>query len=551
MNNDAFRALVNKQRSAEKSTKEIAREAVEDEFQRKRRRGGGRRGGRGHDDDGYGSDSGGSSDEDGRGGRLHGKDPKKQREEDDNLPEWKRRRREKKLQDGKGEQYRDRAKERREGNNADYASLQGLAGSGEVDRKRQAELSKYLGGDEEHTHLVKGLDKALAEKVRREEMGGGDKESGDLDQLLENAYAKKQGQLVKEAREDWQTAKPKTELGKSVLSYLLQKKSSESATPSTTLQMNSNPMIQKSIQRSMVTFSLESDVRLRKDAWEVPEISMRAFGTQDYDSSYRKMTPLNHHMIMTISRKLEEGRNRAKDRNKYNVADGEGKNASKSDNITSAGGADSKPNLEASPDKDANGNAEASRKQLDDSSDHDIFKNVGSYVPSYAMLPKSPEPEAATKSSDSAVESNGKHGATTDDHSTNNHNPTKDEHKKQSVFDNLLPETVPNQPAHNPRQQQKSRLRLNQQNSSPRKKDVIDRDIFGGHQNDVLQLSKRRGPTSAAMEGVSLSAYQGGYGEEMDVDFGGNDDGGRKGDKKKKDSGGEADGNDAGDDKDD
>ena len=228
MNNEAFRALVNKQRQ---TTKEIARAAVEDEFQKKRSRrggGGGRRGGRGGFDQGYGSDSGDSSDEDVKGrGRDAADQNKQQQEGDDNEPEWKRRRKEKRSQDGSSSEYRDRAKERREGNNLDYASLQGLASSNnqhggggeEEDRRRQAELSKYLGGDEEHTHLVKGLDKALAEKVRREDMGqqgGGGGGSGDLDQLLEDAYTQKQQQSKSKSAKDWQTLKPKTELGKSV-----------------------------------------------------------------------------------------------------------------------------------------------------------------------------------------------------------------------------------------------------------------------------------------------------------------------------------------------
>ena len=34
-------------------------------------------------------------------------------------------------------------------------------------RKQVIEESKYLGGDMEHTHLVKGLDYALLEKVTR------------------------------------------------------------------------------------------------------------------------------------------------------------------------------------------------------------------------------------------------------------------------------------------------------------------------------------------------------------------------------------------------
>ena len=37
-----------------------------------------------------------------------------------------------------------------------------------ADRRRQLiQESKYLGGDMEHTHLVKGLDFALLQKVRR------------------------------------------------------------------------------------------------------------------------------------------------------------------------------------------------------------------------------------------------------------------------------------------------------------------------------------------------------------------------------------------------
>ena len=160
MNNDAFRALINKQRqesTAEKSTKEIAREAVENEFQKKRSRLGGGKRGRGGFHQGYGSDSDGASSDDGldndKTKKLgHEKDTKEEEDE----PEWKRRRREKKLLQEGGNEYRDRAKERREGRNVDYKSLEGMAAqSSEDDRRRQAELSKYLGGDIEHTHLVR------------------------------------------------------------------------------------------------------------------------------------------------------------------------------------------------------------------------------------------------------------------------------------------------------------------------------------------------------------------------------------------------------------
>ncbi|KAL6575325.1 Smu-2 suppressor of mec-8 and unc-52 protein [Orobanche minor] len=75
--------------------------------------------------------------------------------------------------------YRDRAKERREDQNPDYeitelSSFHAVAPPGNVDllaadaHKLSIEKSKYLGGDVEHTHLVKGLDYALLHKIRSE-----------------------------------------------------------------------------------------------------------------------------------------------------------------------------------------------------------------------------------------------------------------------------------------------------------------------------------------------------------------------------------------------
>lgn len=81
------------------------------------------------------------------------------------------------------EKYRDRARERRDGTNdiipSDPTSTTGSAyravapdvksGMDAKERRRQLiQESKYLGGDMEHTHLVKGLDYALLQKVRSE-----------------------------------------------------------------------------------------------------------------------------------------------------------------------------------------------------------------------------------------------------------------------------------------------------------------------------------------------------------------------------------------------
>merc|ERR1712226_1521166 len=79
--------------------------------------------------------------------------------------------------------YRDRSNERREGKNTDYqhndapdlaktAEYRAVAPTADqvntaAERRRLAiQESKFLGGDMEHTHLVKGLDFALLQKVR-------------------------------------------------------------------------------------------------------------------------------------------------------------------------------------------------------------------------------------------------------------------------------------------------------------------------------------------------------------------------------------------------
>lgn len=78
--------------------------------------------------------------------------------------------------------YRDRAKERREGNSIDFVldpddlqlynpvPQEGTEDLNEDEQRlRMIEESKYLGGDVEHTHLVKGLDFALLQKVKNDQ----------------------------------------------------------------------------------------------------------------------------------------------------------------------------------------------------------------------------------------------------------------------------------------------------------------------------------------------------------------------------------------------
>lgn len=62
------------------------------------------------------------------------------------------------------EKYRDRAKDRRELK----GEYENIAKEWEAQPELDIEQSKYMGGDLEHTHLVKGLDRALLSKVRTE-----------------------------------------------------------------------------------------------------------------------------------------------------------------------------------------------------------------------------------------------------------------------------------------------------------------------------------------------------------------------------------------------
>jgi len=71
--------------------------------------------------------------------------------------------------------YRDRAKERRQEMNPDYEETKAIFymlnknSDVEINEKTLTyEQSKYLGGDESHTHLVKGLDYAFLQKVRKD-----------------------------------------------------------------------------------------------------------------------------------------------------------------------------------------------------------------------------------------------------------------------------------------------------------------------------------------------------------------------------------------------
>ncbi|KAA1084358.1 hypothetical protein PGT21_025521 [Puccinia graminis f. sp. tritici] len=92
--------------------------------------------------------------------------------------------------------YRDRASERRKGLDGDFAEAEHLlenfqarvaAAGSQIDKDVLEQQTKYLGGDERHTILVKGLDHALLER-RKAELSEGGKLGQVTDDDLEIAY---------------------------------------------------------------------------------------------------------------------------------------------------------------------------------------------------------------------------------------------------------------------------------------------------------------------------------------------------------------------------
>ncbi|TKS83447.1 Protein Red [Collichthys lucidus] len=124
------------------------------------------------------------------------------------------------------EKYRDRARERRDGVNKDYeetelisttANYRAVGPTAEADksaaekRRQLIQESKFLGGDMEHTHLVKGLDFALLQKVRAE-ITSKEKEEEDMMEKVQ-----------KEAKKDVEPEEKiefKTRLGRNIYRVL-------------------------------------------------------------------------------------------------------------------------------------------------------------------------------------------------------------------------------------------------------------------------------------------------------------------------------------------
>ena len=129
------------------------------------------------------------------------------------------------------EKYRDRAKERREGANADYVqhdarnSTSGYravapdvkSGIDTAERRRQLiQESKFLGGDLQHTHLVKGLDYALLTKVRSEITVQEQVQEIEMEKLIDERMAEKVQEKLEAEKNESEESQIKTVQGKNI-----------------------------------------------------------------------------------------------------------------------------------------------------------------------------------------------------------------------------------------------------------------------------------------------------------------------------------------------
>ena len=131
--------------------------------------------------------------------------------------------------------YRDRAKERRDGteggappaedaNNAYRAVAPNAHMHDAAERRKQLiHESKYLGGDMEHTHLVKGLDFALLQKVRaeieavEEQAEVEEEEEVTIKEVAKKTEEKVEKKVEEKSEEDKPVTECRTVMGKNIV----------------------------------------------------------------------------------------------------------------------------------------------------------------------------------------------------------------------------------------------------------------------------------------------------------------------------------------------
>ena len=597
MDNEAFRALVT-ERSKPKSTKEIAREAVEEEFRsrqsrsraaggRKRRRGAGAGGGGGggssSDEDGGGGGGAASDDDDSDDGDVRRKEDAGDDDEndgDEKEPKWKRERRAKKRAKDEAEgkvRYRDRAKERREGRtNADYAGIDAgeaaVAGadadsSSNVLGGADAEadnMTKYLGGDESRTHLVKGLDLALAEKVRREEMGTMDgahanasSDDVNLESILQSSRAERSDQeALRRAIQDLPSvatismssssssdgtsnrlradvvgllnrlqSASQTTLGRDMAAFLVNKTNRGYSNNNINGDQTATELVVtnagRTLQRTQLQFSLRCHPGDVLRSWEVPREEVSSVADHDRrrqqsgggaDAPFgRKLTPLDGKFLARMKVALAPSMPTTPSDDKMSGATKKGRDGRKKSKHKGAEGrrgeevTDTVANagrLEHSSDAAVQVQPSAHTRNVNSGDGESSDDDIFGGIGTYQ--PSVPATAAAASNSGNRDTDNDTAAAAK---------------KKESIFAGL---TAASETVDKPKRESVPVSNVAAVRSTD-ESNVIDRDVFGARPMGARASSAGGHRPS---EGVSMSTsdYAGEYGEEMDIDFAGADD---------------------------
>ena len=185
--------------------------------------------------------------------------------------------------------YRDRARERREAEGKDeegeegggvaarfaVVGAAGAAGAADGERHREEiERSKFLGGTEEHTHLVKGLDFALLRRVREEIQL---REREDEEEALEEAARAEEEARTSRRGAPVDLAPARTPLGRAAQRWLLGVRPAESAGPSRVERFLPG--------RTVYTFNLDPR------APDLPQVSMRSAENSERLAPRRAVDP--------------------------------------------------------------------------------------------------------------------------------------------------------------------------------------------------------------------------------------------------------------------
>lgn len=133
------------------------------------------------------------------------------------------------------EKYRDRARERRDGGDPNFQPTDSAStssayravapdsksGMDAAERRRQLiQESKFLGGDMEHTHLVKGLDYALLQKVRSEIIVQEQEEEIQMEKLAEIAEQKAEMDRAEEEAHRTEETEHRTVMGRNIFNTI-------------------------------------------------------------------------------------------------------------------------------------------------------------------------------------------------------------------------------------------------------------------------------------------------------------------------------------------